>query len=238
MKNEMMIAAFALAIGACTSAPPATPEAQGRKLADQMKAAMGGKAWDRQSTFHKSGTAERGGQHVAWEAWGDMRNLKTASLQSVGGPRFGGGYDGVVSWGMGPDGKVRSSSSPEAVANGKFGAYMSVSGWFFPDRFPATFVFKGKRSANGADYDIVEVTPQGAPYPVQLWLDPRTHVLKRTSASNGKESFYADALRYETVDGVKIDFRNDHYDDGKLEAQTVEHFEFTPVPAERFSPPR
>jgi hypothetical protein len=237
MKNWIMMAAFALAACACTSAPP-TPEAQGRKLIDQMKAAMGGKAWDSKSTFHKSGTAERGGQHVTYEAWGDMRNLKSASLQSVGGPSFGGGYDGVVSWGMGPDGKVRSSSSPEAIANGRFGAYMSVSGWFFPDRFPATFVFKGRQTADGKDYDVVEATPQGAPYPVQLWLDPETHALKRTSASNGKESFYADTLRYETIDGVKIDFRNDHYDDGKLEAQTLERFEFVAVPAERFSPPK
>ena len=49
--------------------------------------------------------------------------------------------------------------------------------------------------------------------------------------------FAPDTLRYETIDGVQIDFRNDHCDDGKLEAQTLEHFEFTPVPPERFSPP-
>lgn len=237
MKIWMMAAMCALAICACASAP-APPEARGRELVGQMKAAMGGSAWDRQSTFHKSGTAERGGQHVTYEAWGDMRNLKAFNLQSVGGLSFGGGYDGVVSWGMGPDGNVRSSSSPDAIANGRFSAYLSVNGWFFPDRFPAMFVFKGKQAANGKDYDVVEVTPQGAPYPVQLWLDPKTHVLKRISASNGKESFYADILRYETIDGVQIDFRNDHYDDGKLEAQTLQHFEFVPVPPEKFSPPK
>lgn len=237
MKRGTLIALVVVGAGACASTPP-TPEVQGRMLVAQMKAAMGGAAWDGKGTFHKSGTAERGGQHVTYEAWGDMRNLKMLSLQSVGGPSFGGGYDGVVSWGVGPDGKVRSSSSPEAVANGRFGAYLSVSGWFFPDRFPATFVFKGRQSANGTSYDVVEVTPQGAPYPIQLWLDQKTHVLKRTSASNGKASFYADTLGYQTIDGVSIDFRNDHYDDGKLEAQTLEHFEFTPVPAERFSPPK
>ena len=58
------------------------------------------------------------------------------------------------------------------------------------------------------------------------------------TASNGASGFVADTLRYETVDGVQIDFRNNHYDNGKLEAQTLERFEFTPVPPERFSPPR
>jgi hypothetical protein len=237
MKTRIVAAAMAIALGACASTPP-TPEAQGRRLVDQMKAAMGGSAWDSKSTFHKSGTAERGGQHVTYEAWGDMRNLKVLSLQSVGGPSFGGGFDGVVSWGRGPDGQVRTNASPEAIANARFGAYLSMSGWFFPDRFPATFVSRGRQSADGHDYDVVEVTPQGAPYPVQLWLDPQTNVLKRTSASNGKNSFVANALRYEIIDGVQIDFRNDHYDDGKLEAQTVEHFEFVPVPTEKFSPPK
>lgn len=237
MKIGMMAAGLALALCACAStAPPA--ETQGRKLVDQMKAAMGGAAWNNKSTFHKSGTAERGGQHVTYDAWGDMQTLKAVSLQSVGGPSFGGGFDGTVAWGMGPDGKVRSNSSPEAVANARFGAYLSVSGWFFPERFPATFVYQGRQSANGLDYDVIDATPQGARFPAQLWLDPKTHVLKRLSGSNGTNTFVADTLRYETIDGVMIEFRADHYDDGKLEAQTIERFEFTPVPAERFSPPK
>jgi hypothetical protein len=236
MKKWMMIFAFALAVGACASSP--TPEAQGRKLVDQMKAAMGGKAWDSKSTFHRSGTAERGGQHVVWEAWGDMRSLKVVSLQSVGGPRFGGGFDGTLTWGMGPDGKVRTSDSPDAIAGARLGAYISVSGWFFPDRFKATFISRGRQSANGHDYDVVEATPPGARLPVQLWLDTNSHVLKRIAASDGNSSSVADILRYDTVDGVQIEFRTDHYDNGKLEAQTVEHFEFTSVPVERFSPPK
>lgn len=234
----VMMAAMALALGACASAPPPTPEAQGRKLVDQMKAAMGGKAWDGKSTFHRSGTAERGGQHVTWDAWGDMRNMKSVSLQSVGGPPFGGGYDGVLAWAVGPEGKVRSTSSPEAVAGARLGAYISTSGWFFPDRFPATFVSRGRQNANGNDYDVVDAIPSGASLPIQLWLDPGSHVLKRVTASDGKSSAVADILRYEKVDGVQVEMRTDHYDDGKLEAQTVEHFEFVPVPPERFSPPK
>ena len=76
-------------------------EQEGARLMALMKVASGGAALDGPAGFHETGTALRDGMPATYETWGDLRSLKSASKQSIGGMTMSSGFDGtgfVVRW--------------------------------------------------------------------------------------------------------------------------------------------
>lgn len=234
MIRHMLASTLVIAAAACATAP--TAEQEGARLMAQMKAASGGAALDSPSGFHETGTALRDGMPVTYETWGDLRSLRTRSEMTMGGATLTSGFDGKASWSMGPDGQVAIDTSEEGVSSARLGAYLTVGGYFYPDRFPARFVYAGTRSANDKTYDVVTATPGGT-QPVDFWLDRDTHLLQRISGMDGATPFEGDVGRYETIDGAMIGFELHQKQGDHRMDMTLTHYVFEPVPAQQFAPP-
>lgn len=225
----------ALAFAANGLAAP-DPSAEGARLMAQLKAASGGAALDAPAGFHEIGTGTRDGAAFSYETWGDLRQLKSVSSHTIGGHAAVGGFDGKITWAVGPDGAAHVDSSAEGLAGARLGTYLTIAGYFYPDRFPARFESRGRRKADSKSFDVVTVTPADS-FPVDLWLDPATHLLQRISGTDGKVAFSGVVERYQTVDGVSIAFGLTQIEGTHRTVLKLTSFDFEVVPAERFAPP-
>ncbi|HVY89700.1 MAG TPA: hypothetical protein VG942_12575 [Hyphomonadaceae bacterium] len=223
-----------LALSGCISDLP--PDVSGPRIIAELKAASGGAALDQPSGFHETGTLIRDGKPATYETWGDFKTMKTVSTMTVDGHAMTNGYDGNSTWATDPSGAVRTDASPQALASARLGAYLTIGGYFYPDRFPARFVYDGPREWDYKTFDVVTVTPEGA-LPVDLWIDRTTHLLQRVSGEDGAESFYAGVLRYKVIDGVQIPFELAQVQGSSRIQQTLTSYTFETVPPEKFAPP-
>lgn len=238
MKRTIAIlSAVALLLGgvAARSAPAASDPVALRLIA-QCKAASGGAALDRPAAFHETGTIIRDGHAGTYEMYADLHALRTAGIHTLDGAVAGGGFDGTAAWHIGPDGKVIVSHDPAELADERSGAYITIGGYFYPDRFPATFRYLGRKAAGGKRFDVVEVTPAQAS-PVSLWLDLRTHRLARLSMGSGGDKLDGEVLAYRVVAGTWIGFKNRQAEGDHRMIQTLATYDYVPLDPARFNPP-
>jgi len=189
----MLLLSFACA------ANTARTENQPRRLLAEMKAACGGAAWDHAKAWHERSTAEIPGLPLLQnEVWHDLHSLKSAMVSRADGRVMRAtGFNGKTTWLKGPDGQVRISSDPVRLRQQRRDSYLSSFGWFFPDRFPATFNLVGEADYLGERYLVLNVAPKDAD-PFDLWVDAETRLVRRIVA--GDES--ADLSDYRTFAGV------------------------------------
>jgi hypothetical protein len=230
----------ALAMMACASTP--SPAAQGARLMAQMKAASGGAKLDALTTYHSTGTAMRDGRIAGVsEDWGDFHTMAFSVIETFGGVTTSGGFDGRQGWSRGPDGTVRIGATPEALAGARLNAYLNTRAYFWPERFPAAFEYKGRQEADGKAYDVVAVTPEET-FTINLWLDPRTHRLARLTGTNGRANFTGVVETERNVDGVWIMATGIQTmtagSETHTETYSIQSFAFEPVPPERLQTPR
>ena len=229
------LAAAALLFTSCATHPP-DPAREGARLMGELRAASGGAALDAPNGFHETGVVVANGQSSTYETWGDFHTLRWVGARTIAGVTRWSGFDGHVSWVKGPDGPARIDTSPEGLAGARLGTYLTIAAYFYPDRFPARFEYKGRRSADGESFDVVTVTPQDS-VPADFWLDVRTHRLRRVSGMDGTTPFYGVVQHEAVVQGVRYGSAMHQVEGSQDMAQTVTLYEFTDVPAERFSPP-
>jgi len=206
------------------------------KLIAQCKAASGGAALDRPAAFHEAGTIVRDGHAGTYEMYADLHALRTAGIHTLDGKVGGGGFDGQSAWHVGADGKVVISHDAAELAGERSGAYVTIGGYFYPDRFPARFRYLGRKAAGGASYDVIEVAPAQA-LPVSLWLDLRTHRLERLSAADGAVQMEGEVLAYRRVAGTWIGFKNRQREGDHTMVQTLATYDYVPLDPARFAPP-
>jgi hypothetical protein len=208
----------------------------------QAKGAAGGARLDRVTTYYSSGTRVRDGKiNGVYQEWGDYRTMAFTNVETFAGVTSTGGFDGKVGWRLGPDGKPTILANPQQLAGTKLDGYLDVQGYFFPDRFPAQFTYAGIREAEGRRYDVVVVTPAGG-NPIDLWLEPRTHLLKRLTGKLGATSIQANITEYQTIDGLKVmrtALQTMTVPSGAhTESQNVAIYRFGPIPPERLAIPK
>lgn len=231
--NGLAVVAVLIVMG-CTK--PSSPTEEGTKLIAQLKAASGGAALDAPMGFHETGTFVRDGVSGTYETWGDLHALRSVSSHVIDTKTFTSGFDGQKSWSVGPDAAVRMDMSPEGLAGARLGTYLTISGFFYPDRFPARFEYRGRKQADRAAYDVVTVTPAETP-PIDLWLDTKTHHLQRITGAVGTTTFTGVVKRYQVVDGVWVPFALSQTEGEHKLALELISVAFGPVPPERFAPP-
>ena len=230
---------FLPVVGALIAAPSGKPTSgmeEGTRLIAQLKAASGGAALDAPAGFHEVGTVTRDGVSGTYEVWADLHTLRSTAAHTFGKNTSTSGFDGEKAWSVGPDGRVQEVTSPEGLASARLGTYLTVFGFFYPDRFPARFQSRGRKEADGGTYDVVTVTPAESS-PADLWLDVRTHRLQRITGSDGQMTFEGVVKRYEVVDGIWIPFALSQTAGGHRVTQELTSVTFGPVAAEWFAPP-
>ncbi len=235
--KRFSVALAALITMACLASAQAAPEASDSvalKFMAKCKAASGGASLDRPAAFHETGTIVRDGKSGTYEMYGDLHAIRTAGIHTIDGKIGGGGYDGTRAWHFGPDGNVVIITDPAQLAQEMTGAYFTISGYFYPDRFPATFKYLGRKRAGGRDYDVVAVTPQGG-IANDLWLDTHNHRLMRFTVEGADGT--GDILRYRVVDGTWIGFANRQSEGPHKMVQTLATYDYVPLDPERFTPP-
>jgi len=198
----VVILAAGCAVGTASDRPGADVAAvrgPASALLARMRAACGGDAWDRVQGWHETGRVDLPGQSgLQYEAFHEIGTLRTTYVQRLNGRIIRlGGYDGATSWRVRPDGSVETGSDPAALRRTRRDMYLSNSGYFFPNRFPADFALAGVQTLNGRTFDVLRVTPANAES-ADLWVDRETHRIGRIVA--GEEA--AEGSDYRMFGGV------------------------------------
>ena len=237
MARLIVASAMALTLaGAGAAGATETGPDKAAMLIQALKAASGGAALDRPDGFHESGTLTRDGRAGVYEYWGDLRALRSVGSHTIGGATGVGGFDGKAAWSIDPSGKVLVDASPKGLRAARLGTYVSIGGYFYPDRFPAAFAYLGRRRHDGAAFDVVAVTPKDGDT-AELWLDAKTHRLARLSAEADGVHSDGDILRYQVVDGTWIGFALRQSEGPHQMTQQLEQYVYGPIDPTHFSPP-
>lgn len=238
MQWSMAVFAVAAVAAGAASIEPGRPvsDVKADALMAQYRAAAGGAALDRHDAFHETGTAVHEGHAGTYEMYGDLHALRWAGVHTLDGKYSGGGFDGTVVWEIGPDGKVKTITDPAVVRAERTIAYLTLSAFNWPDRFPARFAYVGPKTYEGRAFDIVRVTPEGGD-PLDLWLDAKTHLLGRlTDGKDAPEPGYLDFLDNRTIDGVAMGFKRVQVEKNQNLVMTLATFDFVPLDPARLSP--
>jgi hypothetical protein len=235
MKLAIAVVAAAILLPLAASGAPAEgSDPAALRLMAECKAASGGAALDRPAAFHEQGAFTRDGAKGAYDEYGDLHQLRTTGVHHFADHTESGGFDGKVGWHEGPDGAVRRITDPAVIAGMRSDAYVTIGGYFFPDRFPAVFRSRGRQVADGRAYDVVDVTPADGDS-INLWLDAKTHRVARltTDADRG----YADVFDDRRVDGTWIGFASNQIEPDHRTELRLSAYRYTPLDPTVFSPP-
>lgn len=228
---------LALTLAGCTTVNDSDSTPEPTRILAKMKAACGGDAWDRVLGWHETGLADLPGRPgMPHEIWHDMRTLKTAMMNRVGGRVVRhAGFNGSAYWQVKPDGRVEVGHDPAKLRRHRRDAYLSSAGWFFPARFPAQIVVAGRTLVDGAPHHLLRIAPADAD-PFDLWVDARTYRIRKIVA--GAE--YAELSDYKTFGGL-CSATTGRQGDGNpahdivLHVRTIETSKA--IPATTFEPP-
>lgn len=231
----IVIRALVLMLLCPAVADAATQKAQAIVAAS--KRATGGAAWDRLQGCIEHGT----------RADGATRYLTQFSLQDYGmrtdGERGGNvrsmGFDGKARWQSAEAGKLDIKADAASLEEAIVTNYLSVNGFYFPERFPATLAYVRSATEAGQKFDVVEVTPRGG-RPFHVWFDSRSHLIQRVIDKQGKPPVTVKASDYRRgAGGLVIAHRLDVFaPDGTLmESGTVTSFSCGAIDTSIFAPP-
>jgi hypothetical protein len=232
---EIGMGFLGLAAAAALAAAPAS-DAHAMELMAQLKAATGGAALDRPRAFRERGTMTRDGRQGSYETFGDLMGMRSSSSQSFGGASMRGGYDGHVSWHVGPDGAGKAVNDEAVLKGERLGTYMTVSGYLYPERFPASFSDLGRKQADGKSFDVVMVTPRDASS-AELWLDAGTHRLARVKMADGPAVAEGEVGDWREVDGTWIGYALTIREAGHEVRLQLTDFQYVPAEEALFTSP-
>lgn len=198
---SLLIALTALGVAANPASAADAPDPG--TLIEAAKQAMGGAAWDTTRVWHESGEVTSGGLAGHYESWENLESLHNTGRFKLGPVSGSSGWDGTQAWTTDTTGEVRIETSREAIAQAIQDAYRGGYGFFFPQRFESTREYVGERSVDGANYQAIKVTPQGAE-PFEVWFDPNTHLVAREVQLTGAQPHTFIFSDFQRIDGLLL----------------------------------
>jgi hypothetical protein len=191
------IALISSLAGAIEAGAPPSAEA----VLAASKQATGGAAWDRAQGCYEEGThgdgairyttrfsLERYGMRVDSESGGKTRSM---------------GFDGTAGWRSDGEGRTMVAGDPSQLPEAVLTAYISVNGFYFPDRFPAVFRYLREASEAGQLYDVLEISPSGG-RSFEIWFDRSSHLIRRVVDGHGNPPTKVEADEYRRIGGYLI----------------------------------
>jgi len=182
--------------------PPPDP----REILQMSKEASGGKAWDALRNQHSKVTIQAAGLTGAAERWSDTLTGRSRLDFSIGPLKGAGGFDGQNAWTQDEAGVARAETDPTARELAVNASFRDRLAFWYPDRGTALVSYKERASADGADFHVIRITPEGG-RAFELWINVETHLIERLverEALAVRTEIYMD-LR--DLQGVKIPHR-------------------------------
>ncbi len=204
--STSILAALAIAAVATVVLPHVSNAATepGAVLA-RMKEAEGGAAWDSLRSAHTRSKLAAAGLTGSMERWEDLRDGRLLERLQLGPLTGASGYDGSLLWSQDSSGQSHTEDEGDGRLGGLAEAFRRAHGYWYPERFPATFESLGSRADHGRHFDVVRVSPAGA-RPFELWIDSSSHLLDRIVEKRAIETRTTYLSDYRTVGSVRVPF--------------------------------
>ncbi len=203
MKFGRSVVLSVLAVFGMAGAGAASPQSKAAAVVAASKRATGGKAWDAVQGCHEEGTRADGA--ITYTTRFSLTHYGMRIDSQRGGNTRSMGFDGKSAW-QSMGGKTAVSADPDSVKEAILTDYLSINGFFFPDRFPATFRYLREASEAGDRFDVLEITPVGA-RPLEIWFDRRSHLIRRVVDTRGTPPVTVEASDYRTVGGLTVAYK-------------------------------
>ncbi len=228
----LLLAAANFCSGAARAAPPSA-----EAVVAASKRATGGAAWDTPQGCTETGS--HGDGAITYLTRFSLQGYGMRTDGTRGGDTRSMGFDGKVRWQTAGPGAVDSKSDPASLQEAIMTNYISVNGFFFPDRFPARLRYL--RTAQEAEhrFDIIEMTPTGG-RPLEVWFNRQTHFIERVIDGQGTPPVRVEASDYRrNTAGLTIAHRLTVYstDGAVLDRGVVTGFDCGAIDTRAFSPP-
>lgn len=229
------VAAATSAVAQIGGPPPPNP----REILQQSKEASGGNAWDALRSQHSTVTVQAAGLAGTAERWSDTTSGRSRLNFNIGPLQGASGFDGQQAWTQDEGGIARVQSDPIARELSVNAAFRDRLAFWYPDRAAALVSYQERANADGADFDVIRITPEGG-RAFELWINVETKLIERLverEAQAVRTEIYMD-LR--DLQGVKIPYRvrATREDPRHDEVFVVESMQFNrPLTGITFTPP-
>lgn len=214
-----------------------TPLPKAEAIVAAAKRATGGAAWDRPQGCVERGTHADGA--VTYLTRFSLRDYGMRTDGERGGTTRSMGFDGKVRWqAIGP-GTVEIGADAASVQEAIVTNYLSVNGFFFPDRFPASFDSVRSATEGARRFDVVAITPRGG-RPLEIWFDGYTHLIRRVVDTLGSPAIRVEAGDYRRgAGGLMVAYRLEVFgpDGAVMDRGAVASFRCGPIDRAVFAPP-
>lgn len=206
--RRLHLAALAVVVAAASAAAQlgGPPSPNPRAILQQSKEASGGKAWDTMRSQHSTVTIQAAGLTGTAERWSDTLTGRSRLDFSIGPLQGASGFDGKSAWTEDEAGGARAETGTVARELAVNAAYRDRLAFWYPERGVAVISYKERASADGADFDVIRITPEGGRL-FELWINVETRLIERLverEAAAARTEIYMD-LR--DLQGVKIPYR-------------------------------
>jgi hypothetical protein len=170
------------------------------------KAASGGAAWDALTVQHSLVAMMSGGLSGEAERWSEIATGRSYLRFAIGPMSGAMGYDGTASWSQDPAGKTRIGTDEAEVQLAANAAYRDQLAFWYPNRHAASITYQSRSSADGANFDVVAITPDGG-REFDLWVNTDTKLIERLVEREAVATRTEIYMDWKDVQGVKIPFR-------------------------------
>lgn len=228
-----------LLVLACLSnlgpAQAATSKAQAVLAA--AKRATGGSAWDTPQGCYEEGT--HGDGAISYRTRFSLRHYGMRVDSDRGGKTRSMGFDGKAQWqGMGA-GPAMVRTDAGSIGEAILTNYLSINGFFFPDRFPAKITYVRLAREGTKTFDVIELTPTGS-RTLEIWFDARTHLISRVLDSHAPTPVRVEASDYRQSEGLTVAYKLETFgpDGALLDRGVVTSFRCGAIDDSVFAPPK
>lgn len=233
--------AAVITVSAIVFAAPAlaAPTATGILAAN--RAATGGKAWNGKAVLKSEFDLSGMGLPGSATSIQDLRDGRSVTRFTMGPVSGAQGYDGTDSWNQGATGTITIQKGGDAHELAINDAYRTAHLWWTPGFGEAAIASDGQKTADGATYDVLTVTPRGGK-PFDAWFDAKTHLLARTMEKQGPDMVTVTTSDYRAVDGAEVPGKiviDSGHGAKYLQTAVLTKAEFLPPqPAATYAPPK
>lgn len=186
---------------AMTNASAADPHA----VLNAAKAASGGAAWDEVVGLRSELEIGAGGMQGTAQQLEDLRRGRLVSRFTLGPLSGATGDDGTSAWEQDSSGQSHTIDAGDERLRALNDRYLRARGYWYPERWAATFEALGTRTEGERSFDVVRVIPEGT-RAIELWFDGADHRLARTVEKAAVETITTSLGDYRDVGGVMLPF--------------------------------